>query len=76
MALPVHPGHDPPLDLLFYHLRLRCFVVIELKRGAFKPEYAGNMDFYCRVVDDVLRQAQDTPTIGLILSQKQPRART
>jgi predicted nuclease of restriction endonuclease-like (RecB) superfamily len=59
------------IDLLFYHLRLRCFVVIELKRGAFKPEYAGKMNFYCSVVDDVLRHAQDAPTIGLILCQQQ-----
>ena len=59
------------IDLLFYHLRLRCFVVIELKRGAFKPEYAGKMNFYCSVVDDVLRHAQDAPTIGLILCQRQ-----
>lgn len=51
------------IDLLFYHLRLRCFVVIELKRGAFKPEYAGKMIFYCSVVDDVLKHAQDAPTI-------------
>ena len=58
------------IDLLFYHLRLRCFVVIELKRGAFKPEYAGKMNFYCSVVDDVLKHAQDAPTIGLILCQQ------
>lgn len=43
------------IDLLFYHLRLRCFVVIELKKGGFKPEYAGKMNFYCNVVDDKLR---------------------
>lgn len=59
------------IDLLFYHLRLRCFVVIELKRGAFKPEYAGKMNFYCNVVDDVLKHETDTPTIGLILCQEQ-----
>jgi predicted nuclease of restriction endonuclease-like (RecB) superfamily len=58
------------IDLLFYHLRLRCFVVVELKRGAFKPEYAGKMNFYCSVVDDKLRHAQDAPTIGLILCQQ------
>ncbi len=57
------------IDLLFYHLRLRCFMVIELKRGAFKPEYAGKMNFYCSVVDDVLKHASDAPTIGLILCQ-------
>jgi predicted nuclease of restriction endonuclease-like (RecB) superfamily len=57
------------IDLLFYHLRLRCFVVIELKKGSFKPEYAGKMNFYCNVVDDRLRHAGDNPTIGLILCQ-------
>ena len=57
------------IDLLFYHLRLRCFVVIELKKGVFKPEYAGKMNFYCNVVDDRLRHAGDNPTIGLILCQ-------
>lgn len=58
------------IDLLFYHLKLRCFVVIDLKRGDFKPEYAGKMNFYCNVVDDHLRHAGDTPTIGLILCQQ------
>ena len=61
------------LDLLFYHLHLRCFVVVELKRGDFKPEYAGKMNFYCSVVDDQLRHAQDGPTLGLILCQTQDR---
>ncbi len=59
------------IDLLFYHLKLCCFVVIELKRGAFKPEYAGKMNFYCSMVDDVLKHQTDTPTIGLILCQEQ-----
>ena len=57
------------IDLLFYHLKLRCFVVIDLKRGPFKPEYAGKLSFYCSVVDDYLRHAQDQATIGLILCQ-------
>ncbi len=57
------------IDLLFYHLRLRCFFVIDLKRGKFKPEYAGKMNFYCNVVDDYLKHASDQPTIGLILCQ-------
>lgn len=59
------------IDLLFYHLRLRCFIVVELKRGKFKPEYAGKMNFYCGVVDDVLKHETDAPTIGLILCQQQ-----
>ncbi|MBI4660016.1 MAG: DUF1016 domain-containing protein [Verrucomicrobia bacterium] len=61
------------LDLLFYHLRLRCFVVVDLKRGPFKAEYAGKMNFYCNVVDDKLRHTDDKPTIGLILCQDKNR---
>ncbi|WP_026295766.1 PDDEXK nuclease domain-containing protein [Aromatoleum toluclasticum] len=59
------------IDLLFYHLHLRCYIVIELKRGQFRPEYAGKMNFYCSVVDDVLKHRTDSPTIGLILCQEQ-----
>ena len=55
------------LDLLFYHLKLRCFVVIDLKVGGFKPDYAGKMNFYLNVVDDMLRHEHDNPSIGLIL---------
>jgi len=61
------------LDLLFYHLHLRCFVVVDLKKGEFKPEYAGKMNFYCSAVDDLLRHEHDAPTIGLILCQTKDR---
>ena len=61
------------IDLLFYHLKLRCFIVIELKKGDFKPEYAGKMNFYCSVVDDLIRNENDLPTIGLILCQTKDR---
>jgi len=61
------------IDLLFYHLKLRCYVVIDLKRGDFKPEYAGKMNFYCNVVDGRLRHEADKPTIGLILCQQPDR---
>ena len=61
------------LDLLFYHLHLRCFVVVDLKKGDFKPEHAGKMNFYCSVVDDQLRHPGDAPTIGLILCQTKDR---
>ncbi|MBX9653883.1 PDDEXK nuclease domain-containing protein [bacterium] len=57
------------VDLLFYHLRLRAFVVIDLKIGTFKPEYAGKLNFYCNVVNDQMRHSDDQPTIGLILCQ-------
>lgn len=60
-------GQDYHLDLLFYHLRLRCFVVIELKIEDFKPEFAGKMNFYLSAVDDHLRHENDQPTIGIIL---------
>ncbi|MBK5939523.1 PDDEXK nuclease domain-containing protein [Halochromatium roseum] len=61
------------LDLLFFHLHLRCFVVVDLKKGDFKPEYAGKMNFYCSVVDEQLRHQEDAPTIGLILCQTKDR---
>jgi predicted nuclease of restriction endonuclease-like (RecB) superfamily len=55
------------IDLLFYHIKLRSFIVVELKSGKFKPEYAGKMNFYLSAVDDLLRQPGDNPSIGLIL---------
>jgi predicted nuclease of restriction endonuclease-like (RecB) superfamily len=58
---------DFQLDLLFYHLKMRCFVVVDLKKGDFIPEYAGKMNFYCSAVDDLLKHETDKPTIGLIL---------
>jgi len=60
-------GDDFYIDLLFYHLRLRCFVVIDLKAGAFKPEDSGKMGFYLAAVDDILRHPDDKPSIGIIL---------
>jgi predicted nuclease of restriction endonuclease-like (RecB) superfamily len=55
------------IDLLFYHLKLRCYVVIELKASRFKPEYVGKLNFYLSAVDDLLRVPEDKPSIGLIL---------
>lgn len=57
-------------DLLFYHLELRCFMVIELKTGDFKPEYAGKINFYCSAIDEQLKKDNDNPTIGLILCKR------
>jgi len=57
------------LDLLFYHLRLRAFVVFELKVEDFRPEFAGKMNFYLSAVDDQLRHSDDQPSIGIILCQ-------
>jgi len=61
------------IDLLFYHLRLHCYVVIDLKIEEFKPEFAGKMNFYLSVVDDLLRQPQDQPSLGLILCKEHNR---
>ena len=60
-------GEDFYLDLLFYHLKLRSYVIIDLKTGSFKPEYAGKMNFYLATVDDLLRHPDDNPSIGIIL---------
>jgi predicted nuclease of restriction endonuclease-like (RecB) superfamily len=60
-------GEDFYIDLLFYHLKLRCYVVIELKATAFKPEYAGKLNFYLSAVDATMRHESDNPSIGLIL---------
>ncbi len=60
-------GKDFYIDLLFYHLNLRCYVVIELKTGDFKPEYAGQLNFYLSAVDSQMKQPSDNPTIGIIL---------
>lgn len=60
-------GDDFYIDLLFYNLNLRCYVVIELKTGEFKPEYAGQLNFYLSAVDGLMKKDQDNPTIGLLL---------
>ena len=60
-------GDDFYIDLLFYNLSLRCYVVIELKTGEFKPEYAGQLNFYLSAVDGLLKKEQDHPSIGLLL---------
>lgn len=60
-------GDDFYIDLLFYNLNLRCYVVIELKTGEFKPEYAGQLNFYLSAVDGILKKEEDNPSIGLLL---------
>lgn len=60
-------NEDFYIDLLFYHLKLRCYVVIELKVTNFKPEHAGKMNFYLSAVDDLLRHKDDQPSIGIII---------
>lgn len=60
-------NEDYFIDLLFYHIKLHCYIVIELKNTKFKPEYAGKMNFYLSAVDDLLKSKYDNPSIGLIL---------
>ena len=66
-------GQEFVMDLLFFHIHLRCFVVVDLKVGSFKPEYAGKMGFYLTAVDEVLRGDDHHPTLGLILCRERNR---
>ena len=63
-------NEDYYIDLLFYNTKLRCYVVIELKAGKFKPEYAGKLNFYLSAVDDLLKHEHDNPTIGIMLCKE------
>lgn len=60
-------GQDFYIDMLFYHTRLHCYIVVELKIGEFKPEYTGKLNFYLSAVDDLVRQKEDNSSIGLLL---------
>jgi predicted nuclease of restriction endonuclease-like (RecB) superfamily len=60
-------GDEYFIDLLFYHVKLRCYIVIELKVAKFKPEYAGKLNFYVSAVDSILKTEHDNPTIGIII---------
>lgn len=66
-------GDEFFIDLLFYHTRLKCYVVVELKATAFKPEHVGQLNFYLAAVDAQIKAADDKPTIGLLLCKKQNR---
>lgn len=61
------PNNDYLIDLLFYHLELRCYVVVELKNVDFKPDFAGKLQFYITAVDETLKKEQDNSTIDLLL---------
>lgn len=60
-------GDDFYIDMLFYHIHLKCYVVIELKMEKFKPEFAGQLNFYLTAVDEVLKRDDDKPSIGILL---------
>lgn len=66
-------GEEFQIDMLFYHLKLRCFIVIQLETGSFMPEQSGLMNFYLSAVDDQERQSEDQPTIGIILCKTKDR---
>ncbi len=66
-------GDDFFIDLLFYHLKLRCYVVVELKAGAFKPTHTGQLGFYLTAVDTQVKAPEDGPTIGLLLCKTKNR---
>ena len=59
--------NDYYIDLLFYHIKLKCYVVIELKNTKFTPEYAGKLNFYLSAVDSLVKTEEDKPTIGILL---------
>lgn len=61
---------DYYIDLLFYHTKLHCYIVVELKNTEYKPEYAGKLNFYLSAVDDLVRTETDNPTIGIILCRE------
>ncbi|HWZ05125.1 MAG TPA: PDDEXK nuclease domain-containing protein [Mucilaginibacter sp.] len=63
-------GEDFYIDLLFYHLKLRSYVVIELKTGKFIPEYASKLNFYLSAVDDILKHKNDNPTLGILICKE------
>jgi len=64
------PENDYYIDLLFYHLELRCYIVVELKASAFKPDYIGQLGFYVKAVDNTLKKEYDKSTIGLLLCRE------
>jgi len=66
-------GDEFFIDLLFYHTRLKCYVVVELKATAFKPEHAGQLNFYLSAVDAQMKAPDDKPTIGLLLCKEKNR---
>ncbi len=67
MELKMPEGQTFIPDMIFYHTRLKCYIVCELKIKPFIPEYAGKLNFYVSAVDELMKQADDNPTIGLLI---------
>jgi predicted nuclease of restriction endonuclease-like (RecB) superfamily len=66
---------DYYIDILLYHRRMKCLVAIELKTGAFKPEYAGKMQFYLTALDETVKQPDENPSIGIIVCRNKDRTK-
>ena len=64
---------DYYVDMLFYHLELHCYVVVELKNTEFRPEYAGQLGFYVKAIDNIIKKENDNQTIGLLLCKDKDR---
>lgn len=60
-------GKTRKIDMLFYHIKLRCYVVVELKAVSFEPEFAGKLNFYVNAVNELMKSGSDNPTIGLLI---------
>lgn len=60
-------GKTRKIDMLFYHIRLKCYVVVELKAVSFEPEFAGKLNFYVKAVNELIRTPDENPTIGLLI---------
>ena len=60
-------GKTRKIDMLFYHIKLRCYVVVELKAVSFEPEFAGKLNFYVNAVNQLMKTDDDNPTIGLLI---------
>ncbi len=67
-------GRTRKIDMLFYHIRLRCYIVCELKAKSFEPEFAGKLNYYVNAIDEVLKQPDDNPTIGLLICSNMNKA--
>ena len=62
-------GKTQKIDMLFYHIRLKCYVVVELKAVSFEPEFAGKLNFYVNAVNELIRTPDENPTVGLLISK-------
>lgn len=72
----VKDGDEYWLDMLFFHVKLNCYIIVELKATPFQPEHAGKLNFYLSLVDDCLKEAHHKPTIGMLLCKEHKKYKT